>query len=59
MIVFKGSRQRAVPQGKRENTEDSQKTNFKELDYRKRRTGVFFKPPCGADSKRVGIERQG
>ncbi|MCO5277680.1 MAG: hypothetical protein M9911_06785 [Saprospiraceae bacterium] len=44
---------------KRAHTEVSRKTEIKELDYRKRRTDVFFKPPCGAFVKSKGIERQG
>jgi hypothetical protein len=39
--------------------EDSQRITSKELDYRIGLSGVVFKPPWGADLKRIGIERQG
>ena len=29
------------------------------MDYRQRHSGAFVKPPCGAYSSRVGIERHG
>ena len=46
---------RATPRS----VEDSQRIASKELDYRIGLSGVVFKPPWGADLKRIGIERQG
>ena len=55
MIGFMRVQKRATPRS----VEDSQRIASKELDYRIGLSGVVFKPPWGADLKRIGIERQG
>jgi hypothetical protein len=55
MIGFMRVQKRAMPRS----VEDSRRILSKELDYRIGLSGVVFKPPWGADLKRIGIERQG
>ena len=55
MIGFMRVQKRATPRS----VEDSRRILSKELDYRIGLSGVVFKPPWGADLKRIGIERQG